>query len=283
MTIHQALTTGKQHLNSPTSHLDCELILCHILKQPKTFLITHSDDELTNEQQAHFDSLIRERANGKPIAYITHEKEFFKRSFFVDERVLIPRPETEEMVEDAIAYLNQHPEVQTIIDLGSGSGCIAITMAHEFPTRSVIGLEISAEALEVAKINQERFPCDNLQLLESNLLSNLPTTINQQPITILANLPYIGTETNAFVSDETKAYEPHQALFGGSDGLELYRQTWQQIKDKNLKLSSLFMEIGFSQAEKIEQEARNAFPEMHYELKNDLAGLPRTAVLKRAA
>jgi len=154
-------------------------------------------------------------------------------------------------------------------------------MAHELPDHSVYGLEISEEALEVARLNQERFPCQNLTLVQSDLLSQLPEKLSNTPLVILANLPYIGTETNHFVSDETEANEPHLALFGGDDGLELYRQTWQQIKEKNLQVNALFMEIGFSQIDQMSEEARKAFPSYAFEIRQDLAGLPRTAILSK--
>jgi release factor glutamine methyltransferase len=295
LTIQTALTNAKQTLaNSSTPLLDAELILCHVLQIPRTKLITQPNLELETDQEQQFNCLLEERCSGKPMAYITHEKEFFGRSFFVDERVLIPRPETEEMVEDALKFLKANPELKTVIDLGTGSGAIAITVANELPDRQVIGLEISAEALEVAEINHQRYQCRNLQLFESDLLSSLainneiaaviPVTglprNDSAPLTILANLPYIGTTTNRFISEETERYEPHQALFGGSDGLELYRKTWQQIHEQKLNLAALFMEIGFSQAKTMESEARSAFPKHHFEIKNDLAGLPRTAILR---
>lgn len=326
MTIQKALLEGSKSLsNSSTSKLDTKLLLCHILNCDKTYLISHADQELKPDETKQFQQLIRERQDGKPIAYITNSKEFYGREFYVDERVMIPRPETEEMVEDAIKFLKSIEIVSppfkgemsneektegvvspTIIDLGTGSGAIAITLALEFPNLQVFGLEISPEALEVAKINHKNHPSPNLTFLKSDLLSAVRTRHGAFPtsaITILANLPYIGTETNHFVSEETDKYEPHLALYGGKDGLELYRRTWKQLKSTNTKrtirkasgqsnLSSdsdheaqaepvftMFMEIGFSQAEQIEKEAKEAFPDYQVVIKNDLAGLPRTAIL----
>lgn len=282
MTIQQALQIAKKELaNSSTPLLDAEILLAFVLQKDRSFLLSHPEETLSEVQIEAFKNHIEDRKNGKPVAHITHEKEFFGRIFYVDERVLIPRPETEEMVEDALTFLKENPELKTVIDLGTGSGAIAITLAHELPDRSIIALEISPEALQVAGINHKRFPCKNLQFIESDLLSKLPPTTYQLPTTLLANLPYIGTENNRFISEETERYEPHLALFGGSDGLELYRRTWQQIKEKNINVAALFMEIGFSQAEQIEREARAAFPDYEFEIKNDLAGLPRTAVLKK--
>ncbi|MDP2691892.1 MAG: peptide chain release factor N(5)-glutamine methyltransferase [bacterium] len=282
MNIQGALNEAKNYLqHSSTPELDTELILCTVLGKDRSYLMTHPEQELSPAQRHEFEDLVYQRLQGKPIAYITHEKEFFGRSFYVDERCLIPRPETEEMVEDALNFLKKHPEHKTIIDLGTGSGNIAITMALELTDREVYGLEISKDALEVAIRNHQKHPCNNVTFLESDLLSALPLTLHSQPLTILANLPYIGIDTNNFISDETKAFEPDLALFGGSDGLELYRRTWQQIKDRNLNLATLFMEIGFSQTEDMERECQKAFLEMKLEIKSDLAGLPRTAILTK--
>jgi release factor glutamine methyltransferase len=281
MTIKDLLLQSSTHLTkSSTPLLDAEILLSFVIKKERSYLISHSEENLPNEEEEHFWKLIEERRNGKPIAYITHEKEFFGRSFYVDERVLIPRPETEEIVEDVIEFTKQLPEVKTIIDLGTGSGAIAITLAHELPDHDIIALEISSEALEVAQMNHQRYPIKNLLFIESDLLSQLGTWNLKLPTAILANLPYIGTETNHFISEETKRYEPHLALFGGSDGLDLYRRTWQQIKEMNLNVEALFMEIGFSQVELISQQAQEAFPEYEFSIKNDLAGLPRTAILR---
>lgn len=282
MTIQITLHTAKSLLqNSSTPLLDAEILLSFVLQKDRSFLLSHPEKDLTEAELNQFNQLLEERKRGKPIAYLTHEKEFFGRSFFVDERVLIPRPETEEMVEDALEFLKKNPELKTVIDLGTGSGAIALTMALELPDHEIIGLEISEEALEVARMNHKQYPCKNLQLLQSDLFEKLPTTCYQLPTTILANLPYIGTDTNHFISEETEAYEPHLALFGGSDGLELYRRTWQQIKDRNLNIAALFMEIGFSQAEAITKEAKVVFPDYEFTIKNDLAGLPRTAIITK--
>ncbi|MDP3975690.1 MAG: peptide chain release factor N(5)-glutamine methyltransferase [bacterium] len=280
MTIHQALSLSRELLNrSSTPQLDSELLLCHVLGCEKTELITQSERELTTEQLELFKKCVQERAAGKPVEHITHRKEFFGREFYIDERALIPRPESEEMVEVALEFLRARPELKTTIDLGSGSGAIGMSIALELPERQVIGLEISEKALEVAKINQQKHSCPNLTLIQSDLLDQLPPTSSSMPLCIIANLPYIGTQTHHFVSDEADRYEPHIALYGGQDGLELYRRTWRQIKEKNLNLAALFMEIGFSQAEQMEKEAKAAFPNHQFELKTDLAGLPRMAIL----
>lgn len=282
MTINEAITFGSKLLpNSPTGTLDAELILGSILKLDRSSLISQSRREISPDHETLYKSFVQERHQGKPIAYITHEKEFFGRSFFVDERVMIPRPETEEMVEDALKLIRNESEPSTVIDLGTGSGAIVITMALELPDHQVIGLDISPEALEVAEINKKRHNCKNLSLLESDLLSDLPSTLDSRPLTILANLPYIGTQTNHFISDETHRHEPHLALYGGKDGLDLYRRTWQQLSTLDHRLQALFMEIGFSQVEAISQECMEAFPDYQLEIKNDLAGLPRTAVLSQ--
>jgi len=298
MFIKDALKNGKELLkNSSTTNIDTELILCHVLSCKRSDLIKNPDQELTKEEEDKFKELIEERSKGKPIAYIIHEKEFYGRPFYVDERVLIPRPETEEMVEESIKYLKNHPEIKTIIDLGTGSGCIAITLALEFQERSIIGLDISKDALDVANRNKRRHNCKNIILLKSNLLSIVINPKNHKqpknlkdlnyfkdpknPICIIANLPYIGTKTNHFVSEETKIYEPNEALYGGKDGLDLYRKTWKEIKENKINLACLFMEIGSeNQGMTIKKECSELFPKHTFQIKKDLAGIPRIAQLK---
>jgi len=278
MTLEQALKEAASKLtSSSTPRLDAEILLGQIMGLERSQLISQGEELLSVKHYSELQKQLQERQEGKPIAYITHNKEFYHRDYFVDERVLIPRPETEEMVEDAIKQLKENPT--PIIDLGCGSGCIAITMALEFPDLKVTGLEISQIALEVAQKNLQRHPVKNLSFIQSDLLSNYPET--SEPLTILANLPYIGREENHFISEETQAYEPDVALFGGSDGLELYRQTWEQIKVRHFSIQALFMEIGFSQAEQIMKEATDAFPDHEVTLKEDLAGLPRTVIIRQ--
>jgi len=312
MTIHVALQQARAQLrNSSTPSLDAELLLCAVIGQGRAYLHAHGSEELDNRSLEQFEIFVNKRGQGSPLAYLIHEKEFFGRPFYVDERVLIPRPETEEMLEDALCALRSNTDIVHILDLGTGSGCLAISLALELPERRVYGLEVSPAALEVARKNAKKYRCENLRLISSDLLSSFQFSpdrgnledqkdevsadkvsrhhrdpgehldpLNPPAVAILANLPYIGRESNDFVSEETVRHEPELALYGGSDGLELYRRCWQQIKEMQLKVAYLFMEIGFSQAEQMEKEAREAFPEMRYVLKHDLAGLPRTAILE---
>lgn len=308
MTIREALQFGKSQLckTSGTGLLDTEILLCNTLHCTKELLIKEPERELKSSQLRRFQMLISERASGKPIAYMTHEKEFFGRKFYVDERVLIPRPETEEMVEEAIRFLTENQprgkargrQPITIIDLGTGSGCIAITVALELPDWQVIGLDISREALTVARKNAKRLNCSNVKFLHSDLLSAIPTIVchsdrprgfargsggipsaSEEKLVVLANLPYIGTHTNRFISAETDRFEPQLAIYGGPDGLDLYRRTFAQIKEMGLNVAAMFMEIGFSQAEAISKEVKKTFPEHQLQIKNDLRGFPRMAIL----
>lgn len=300
MKIHDAVTESRHALkNSPTSLLDAEVLLGFVLKKDRSFLIAHPKTKLTPRQRQRFQAMVHERALGKPIAYIRKQKEFFGRTFYVDERVLIPRPETEELVEEALKFLRSRKEIQTIIDLGTGSGNIAITVALELPDRQVLGLDISKDALAVARKNAKLLNCKNVKFVQSNLLTAMPSLFSipsesknpfssasvgmkskgNRNVVVLANLPYIGTITNHFIAEQTERFEPHIALFGGSDGLELHRRAWKQIKAMNLPIAAMFMEIGFSQAEAVEKEARKIFPAHDIIIKNDLRGLPRIMVV----
>jgi release factor glutamine methyltransferase len=270
--------------NSLSAKLDVEILLMHTISKPREYLFMHTDVRLSDTHLSSLYKLLERRAKGEPIAYIVNCKEFYGRNYYVDQNVLIPRPETEEIVEYAIEYLYDHTEIQTVIDLGTGSGCIATTISMELTDRKVIGLEISKKALKIARENRENL-CPrnkNLTFRESNLLSAIKEREKRESnIAIISNLPYIGTLQNHDVAKETQTFEPHLALLGGEDGLELHRRSWDQIREMQLDIAWMAMEIGFSQAEQIEKELKQTFPEYSTTIKNDLAGLARCAIISK--
>ncbi len=276
MTIFEWLKTSQTELqNSPTARLDCEILLCHMLNKQKSYLITHEQEELNHQQEEQLRELVEKRKAGMPIAYLIQSKAFFGRNFYVDENVLIPRPETEELLEKALEILKKERGTGTILDLGTGSGALAISIALELPQREVMAIDISDEAIEVAEKNQKTYPCDNLSFIHDDLLSNLDGERVSQPLSIIANLPYIGSETHRHLSEETEKYEPSTALYGGPDGLDLYRRLWKQLDDKKLEFTFLIMEISDSQANIAQQEAQEAFPNKQVKVLKDLSGQRR--------
>ena len=278
MTIREVIQFGVETLrgSSPTPQLDIELLLGYILEKDKEYLFTHPENKITKALLGKFKKILEKRRKGVPIAHLTHLQEFFGINFYVDQDVLIPRPETEEVVEDAVSA-SKELNTNLFLDVGTGSGCIAIAIASILPDSQVIALEISKKAVRVAKKNIKKQKLEKqIKLLRSDLFSKLPKKYISSPKIIVANLPYIGTNTNNFVSNEVKTYEPAEALFGGEDGLDCYRDLMQQIIDKKLFFQAMFFEIGFSQTEVIEQEVLKFFPQAKVEILKDLAGFPRT-------
>jgi release factor glutamine methyltransferase len=284
MTIRNLILQAPAKLrNSLTAKLDAELLLMHTIGKPREYLFIHSDSKLSDTHLSNLYRLLERRANGEPIAYIVNQQEFYGRSYYVDKNVLIPRPETEEIVEDAIEYLYDHPEIDTVIDMGTGSGCIATTISIELPNKKVIGLEISREALKIARQNKDNLCPKNRKLTfrESDLFEGLKEKERRKSnIAVISNLPYIGRLKNHYIAEETAKYEPELALFGGEDGLELHRRSWQQIHNMSLDIAWMAMEIGFSQAEQVKKELSGEFPKHKVEIKNDLSGLARSAIIR---
>lgn len=273
MEIKNLISSSTKELSgvTPTALLDCELLLAFILAEKKEYLLAHGDEEVSGEDEKLFLSYLERVKMGEPIAYIVGEKEFFGLDFFVDSRVLIPRPETEFLVERALEFLEEKGG-RKIIDVGTGSGCIAVSIARNLPGNEEIQMvDISEEALAVARMNAERHEVeDRVQLFQSDLLEEADDYYD----VIVANLPYIGEVKHRFVAENTEKFEPAVALFGGEDGLVLYKKMFQQIRDRNIRFRLLLGEFGFDQAGDMEKLLNNYF-EQNWEIFDDLAGIPR--------
>lgn len=250
MNIQQALTYGARKLRetSPSPHLDTEVLLSYSVGQPKEYLYTHPEETLSNETK--FKELIRKRKHHTPIAYLTGIKEFYGRHFSVNEHTLIPRPETEALIDIILKTLTPSPYTLTpIIDIGTGSGCIAITLALELPEAKVFASDISDPALTVAKQNAKNLGA-SVEFSQGNLLEPLlATDINWNTTTLIANLPYLTPEQTDDYPDI--AHEPRTALESGPDGLDHYRQLAQQLSTLEKKPAHLFLEIDPAQADAI--------------------------------
>ena len=209
-----------------------------------------------------------------PVQYQRGWTEFFKLKFKLTSDVLIPRPETELLVEQAIK-LNP----QTVIDVGTGSGCIAISLAKNLPSSKVFALDISEEAIKVAEQNSKFHQTEKQVLfMKSDLLSVIatPTTRNHKQIdVIIANLPYIPSRKLMFIDPMVRDFEPKIALDGGVDGFEIYRRLFAQIKNNNVQPKCLLIEIDEDQSEIAQSEARKYFPNSKMEVISDLANKPR--------
>lgn len=254
--------------------LDLEILLAKTLECSRTRLYSHPESKVLKKCIAELEKLAKQRTKGKPIAYLINRKEFYGLNFYVDERVLIPRPETEMLIDE----VNYDPLAEiSVLDIGSGSGTIGLTLTNKYKKSRTTLVDICTQALEVANINAERFGLtDRVTFLNSDLLNKIESGSEFNVIT--ANLPYIGEETCCYVSKETKEYEPQHALFAGKDGLDLYRRLFAQINDKNIEFDIFIGEFGFGQKDLIAAELAKHFED--FEIKEDLAGIPRIFIVR---
>jgi release factor glutamine methyltransferase len=276
MKISELLKDAKQKLERPEDYLAVEVLLCYYLNREKEYLITNSNEELPAGIVGGFWTLFNRFYQGEPVAYLTNKKEFYGLDFFVDKRVLIPRPETELMVDLVLEYGKRMGGHLKVLDVGTGCGCIAVAVAKNCQDIEVLGVDISEEALDVAQKNLE---LNGVQSLVNLKRSDLLTDVDEYFDIIVANLPYIGEEKFNFVSKEAEKYEPHQALFGGTDGLRLYENLFEQIQVKMWKPKLLLGEFGFLQGESMRELLSKYFVQEEWEIRKDLASIERNFVV----
>ena len=211
--IQQAIKTLSLN-DIEEAHLEAELLTSHVLGFSRTELFIHLENTLSPKQTEEIDQLIQRRLNHEPIAYILGHREFFGLEFYVNSDTLIPRPETELLVEKALDLTsNYHPPIHSIADIGTGCGAIAIALAVHLPQVEVYAIDISAPALEVAVVNCQRHKvADHIHLLQGDLLEPLTESVDL----IVANLPYVSDHALVALSDEIRLFEPARALAGGS-------------------------------------------------------------------
>ena len=208
-----------------SARLDCLILLEKVLEKTRTWLVAHDDNMLTSQQTKILDTFITQRQNRTPLAYIIGAKEFYGRSFLVNESVLIPRPESESIIE-LIKETNKVTDINTVFDIGTGSGCLAITIKKELPDIHVTGIDISGAALQVAKKNARQLTAQ-IQWRQLDIEEDgLPPMPKTRPYVIVANLPYV---PGGLITSPEITKEPGIALFSGVDGLDHYRALWQKI------------------------------------------------------
>ena len=280
-TIYQALeqaTLTLAMVDQTNARLDARILLSHTLHTERNFLYAYSEHMLTSEQLQRYQALIERRLRGEPVAYLIGHKEFYGLDFLVDKRVLIPRPETELLVEaalDATRKMIDAGRTPIVADIGTGSGAIPITLAVFEPRLPYLyASDISADALDVAYLNCLRHHVeDRVRLLHGDLLAPLP-----EPVDLLtANLPYIGTDELEEIPPDVRTYEPHLALFSGPLGLDLMLRFFQELQhSKKLKEGTiLFLEIGYRQHEALTSILQEIWPQAILTFTKDLAGWNR--------
>ena len=252
------------------------VLLCHVLKLGKVQIFAQPERTLTGDELTLLDGLVARRLRHEPSAYITGNREFYGLDLFVDSRVLIPRPETEVLVEAAIefgrSWIACNQRRMLVADIGTGCGAIAIALAVRIPEAQVYAVDISPGAVEVAAINMHRHGLDDrIKLIPGNLLEQ----INRNMDLIVANLPYIPNEELAGLQPEVRLYEPVQALDGGDSGAAVIEAMLRQVPGKIAPGGALFLEIGEGQGELLIPIVRDALPGSDIELVKDLAGIDR--------
>ncbi len=236
MTIGAALKDAEQKLNKaevPSARLDSELLLAFVLGKSREWLIAHGEDSLNANQQKQFEQAITRRLGREPVCYITNSLEFYGLDFYVDNRVLSPRVETELVTEQAI---KNAPKNSNLIDIGTGSGAIAVAIAKHRPDLTITATEVSEEALEVATLNAQKLlgKENKINFVVADIFEGVTGIFE----TVVTNLPYVSDDYKPRMKPEV-AKEPEVALFGGpGDGLDLYRHFYEQLP-KHIKQGSL--------------------------------------------
>jgi release factor glutamine methyltransferase len=293
MTIFESLKLNTEKLKafSTTARLDVETLLCFVLDKEKEFLFTYPKTKLNLSQSGRLNKAIKLRIKGVPIAHIVGHKEFYGYDFFVNKNVLVPRPETELIVEEALQQLKITNYKLQIIDIGTGSACIPITIANELKNNSTIfnnltitAIDISKKALFIAKKNANLHQLnDKIKFFEGNLLEPVLPIFNQEngkKCIITANLPYLTPEQ--VKKSPTIQQEPILALVAGNDGLQYYRELFEQISTVQDKLKyTILCEIDDSQSENISELIKEKLKNVKIEIKKDLAGLRRLVIITK--
>lgn len=263
------IATILSSLPSTLPRREAELILAQAMGATREWIIAHPEAELNDEQRARFDEMIAQMNRGTPLPYVLGEWEFFGLVFKVNQHVLIPRPETELLIETAIRY-----QPFAICDVGTGSGIIAITLATKLNDAEIFATDISEEALRVAKENAQRHGvADRIKFIHGDLLEGVDK-VNM----ICANLPYIPTQELETL--EVIKHEPRLALDGGDDGLRIVERLLDTARDHLLPRGVILAEIAANEGETALRLAKTYFPAAISEVKKDLAGLERLLVIR---
>ena len=251
MTIKEILIKYSKELEeiSSTPRLDVETLLQKVLGVDRLYILLNLDRVLSNDEEQLFNKFIEERLNNRPIAYIVGNREFMGLDFYVQEGVLIPRPDTEILVEEVIELAKDKGKVN-ILDIGTGSGAITVSLAKYLENAKVTSVDISDIALEIGKRNaMENNVVDRIDFIKSDLFSALDKNVKFD--IIVSNPPYIKREVIETLDKQVKDFEPYNALEGGIDGLDFYRAITTQAKDFLKEGGILAYEVGHDQSEDI--------------------------------
>lgn len=274
MRIHEVISIAAAQIKSSTPKLDAELLLAHLLKKDRSFLYTHADDTIENKIIKKFNSLLVRRLGGEPIAYIMGFQDFWNVRLKVNENTLIPRPETELLVEKCLELIGEK-ENQAVLDLGTGSGAIAIALAKEKPGWKITAIDNSENALKIARENAELNNVKNIEFLQSDWFSAISDIKFD---VIVSNPPYV-EENHICLTEGDVRFEPISALISGVDGLEAIRKIIQQAKLFLNKGGYLLLEHGYNQQRAIIELLRKEGYKNNYAIV-DLSKIDRVVIAR---
>ena len=283
MQLKQAVDSAYQLFvenDVPSPRLNAELLLLFVLSRERAYLYAHPERELTPDEQSNFDEVIRERARGCPTQYITGHQEFWGLDLLVSPAVLIPRPETEHVVETVLELVKEYPfdgpGRLKLVDVGTGSGCIALALASELPHAEIHACDISEEALEIARVNAARLALGGKVLFrKSDLLS---VYAGEHFDFVISNPPYVGECDADKVQKQVREFEPKVAVFSGREGMEIYQRLVPQAHEHLRPGGWLVAEIGYSE----ENNVRNLLAGWaDIQVTPDLQGIPRVVAARK--
>lgn len=284
-TIHDRVAAARVQLrragiSSAESDLDSRLLAQHLLEWDAARFFTSANEPEPDGFGSRYDKLVARRASREPVAYIVGHKEFWDLSFEITPAVLIPRPETEIIVEAALEVFPDPSRRLTIVDACTGSGCLAVALAHERPNARVVATDISERALDVARRNARRHGvAARVEFVQGDLLE----PIHEAADLIVANPPYVARRDQTALQPEVRDFEPDVALFGGDDGLHVINRLVRSAAGRLRPGGYLMFEFGFGQDEHIERLLTEAEGLMLVGLRRDLLGIARTAIAVRSS
>jgi len=279
--IAEAILEASQMLRKagiPEPRREAGSLLAHVIDKDRTFLISHAEDQLASEEFQSFSTCIRRRALGEPLQYITGRQGFYGREFIVSPAVLIPRPETELLVEATLELMG---EASQVCDVGTGSGCIALTLLCERSDAFCVAVDVSEAALKIAKENAlDKEVSERVRFIVSDCFESLPSEIGPFDL-IVSNPPYISEGVVPDLQREVKDHEPMVALSPGSDGLGIIRRLIDESPAFLRKDGHLLLEIGFDQSEAVKALVDDSGFDL-VEIRPDLQGIPRIVILRKS-
>lgn len=266
--------TLKPHSDTPD--LDAQLLLSEILGRTRTWILAHPESELESTSFQTFQRDLARCEAGEALPYVLGWWEFYGRRFQLNPEVLIPRPETELLIEEALAFLTSYPDRSMVADVGTGCGCIAVTLAAEMPNLNIVATDLEGGALHIARNNaHDHQVLPRVRFVQADLLSPVKATFDL----ICANLPYIPSED--LIDLVVARREPRTALDGGEDGLQVIDRLMAQIQNNLTPRGRILLEIGADQAEAVQTIAQKAMPSSAVKILQDLAGRDRLLVIDR--